>query len=441
MRPRSLAWRTSALEFPSASMVSVIARKSRAWARSKCVRSSGWPGRSGSSRGATRLSPGRSENKGSLSSSGVTRSEAATEASTPSLQLGERAASPKSLARAIRAGTAERRWIPWSPRRTWLASVRFPAGLAQGRGSRKRSSNSRMRRPTKRSRSSTSARNQGRSFSRRKWGTTSSPRTLNLSSDPGSKAFTPPSRLRDLHRPARDQLVDESPFSWRWPEQATDALEMLALAERSANDDGHACVWDVEPFIQHSSGYQGAELASAKAGEDVVALLSADITGERHDEVRAGDRVRALVVSREHERPRALMAIQQRSKGLSLSGSEREKLARLTKRRKGAPSLRTTGRGAREVLPTALRHEAAELNEGSSEDGHQLLVGSALPIREIEMKSDGVAARQEPSREVGDGEFADRRPDQVGEPGKRRKLSRRGCRQTQPSARDRHRQR
>ncbi len=131
-----MACRTSALEFPSASMVSFVARKSRAWASSKFVRSASWPGQSGSSRGATRLSPGRSENKESLSSSGVTRSEAATEASTPSLQLGERAASPKSLARATREGTAERRWIPRSRRSTWLASVRFPAGLAHGRGSR-----------------------------------------------------------------------------------------------------------------------------------------------------------------------------------------------------------------------------------------------------------------------------------------------------------------
>src|SRR5712691_3985473 len=136
MRPRSLAWRTSALEFPSASMVSVAARKSRAWASSKLVRSASWPEESGSSREATRLSPGRSENKESLSSSGVTPSEAATETRTASLQLGERAASPKSLARATREGTAERRGIPRSRRRTWLASVRFPAGLAHGRGSR-----------------------------------------------------------------------------------------------------------------------------------------------------------------------------------------------------------------------------------------------------------------------------------------------------------------
>ncbi len=144
-----------------------------------------------------------------------------------------------------------------------------------------------------------------------KWGTASSQRTLNLSSDPGSKAFAPPSRLRNLHGLARNQLVDERAFPGRGPEQAADALEVFALAERTPHDDRHLRVGNVEPLVEHSSGHQRPELPVAESGEDFFALLAADIASERHDEVLAGNRVRGLVVGRKHERARLPVAIEQ----------------------------------------------------------------------------------------------------------------------------------
>ena len=78
-------------------------------------------------------------------------------------------------------------------------------------------------------------------------------------------------------------------------------MHVLSLSKRAPDDDRDVGVRNIESFVEDPCRYERAELAPAEAIENFLALLTADIARERHDEVLAGDRVGGLVVRREHE--------------------------------------------------------------------------------------------------------------------------------------------
>src|SRR5207247_11180398 len=134
-----------------------------------------------------------------------------------------------------------------------MAILRFTAGLAHGSGSRRCSSSSRWRRPTKRAYSSSSTRSHTWSCSPRKCGSTTLPWMLPGSSASGSKPCPPPTGQPDLRGPATHELVHERTLSFARPQQANDKLHMLALAEPTADDGRIVVVGHVHPFVHHPS--------------------------------------------------------------------------------------------------------------------------------------------------------------------------------------------
>src|SRR3989442_2980553 len=199
-----------------------------------------------------------------------------------------------------------------------MAILRLAAGLAHGSGSRRRSSSSRWRRPTNRAYSSSKPRSHGWSCSLRKCGSTTLPWMLHGSSASGSKPCPPPTGQPDLRGPATHELVHERALSFARPKQAADALHMLALAERTAHDDRDIGVGHVDPLVQHPSRHQGPERSLAESREHLLALLSADVAGEGHDQMLAGDGVRALVVGGEDEHSCLTMTVEQHAAHLAL---------------------------------------------------------------------------------------------------------------------------
>src|SRR5579863_718682 len=74
--------------------------------------------------------------------------------------------------------------------------------------------------------------------------------TLSGRSRSDSKTLPPPFGLTGLTGSLDDQLVDESPLARAGPQQPTDALDVLALAHSSGNDDPHLGVGDIDPFVE-----------------------------------------------------------------------------------------------------------------------------------------------------------------------------------------------
>src|SRR5207237_4806901 len=211
-----------------------------------------------------------------------------------------------------------------------MAILRFIAGLAQGSGSRRCSSSSRWRRPTKRAYSSSSTRSHGWSCSPRKCGSTTLPWMLHGSSASGSKPCPPPTGQPDFGRLATHELVHERALSFARPQQAADALHVLALAERAAHDDRDVGVGHVDPFVQHPCRDEGPQRSLAESSEPFLALLAADVAGEGHDQVLPGDGVRTLVVGGEHEHSRFMMTAEQHAEHLALGLREGSEPARTT---------------------------------------------------------------------------------------------------------------
>jgi hypothetical protein len=176
--PWSFACRTRTRALPSTSRVTPVARPRRPWTRLRLARSASSAGDSETGRLATNRSPGKSANSEPSRSSGVAPSELATRVRSASRDCRVSAASSNSSRRAWRGGTGERCSLRPSWARTRRATCFLPDRPSTGRGSRRRASNSRWARPTKRSRSSRRTLSQGWSDSRRSRGTTAFPRSL-----------------------------------------------------------------------------------------------------------------------------------------------------------------------------------------------------------------------------------------------------------------------
>src|SRR5262249_35872526 len=354
MSPRSFAWRTTARALPSISILTADARARKPCASARLARSASSSGDGGRSSAATSRSPGRSANRDASSAFGDTSTLAAALARMFSRGSSRRAASPKTTARARTGGTADFAPARDNLRKTKAARRCLSNAAHPASGSLTRSSSSRWGRPTKRSYSSSSRRSHGWSPSPRKRGTSSSPRTLHRRSDAGSKSLAPPARLLDLHGLRGDELIDQRALPRPRSEQTPHALHVLALAERPTHDDGHVGIRNIEPLVEHARGHQRAQLSGAEPQEDLLALLAADVAGERHDDVLARDGVCGFVVRGEGERPRVPMSREERPHRLALALGEREQPARLPPGRQGAAPLVGTHRRAHEFRPASL---------------------------------------------------------------------------------------
>src|SRR2546425_2663811 len=319
-----------------------------------------------------------------------------------------------------------------------MAILRFTAGLAQGSGSRRCSSSSRWRRPTNRAYSSSKTRSHGWSCSPRKCGSTTLPWMLHGSSASGSKPCPPPTGQPDLRGPATHELVHERALSFARPKQAADALHMLALAERTADDDRDIGVGHVDPLVQHPRRHEGPERSLTESREHLLALLSADVAGEGHDQMLAGDRVRALVVGGEDEHSRLTMTVEQHAEHLALGLREGSEPARATESLQRMPPFDRPSRRPREILPARAGCHAPELRMHGPERGHPALVDLPLGSGQVEVQGDDLEAGEEAPGEVTDRELVGDRADEVDQPLRDRPVARRSRRESQPGSGDRH---
>src|SRR5439155_26475473 len=303
-----------------------------------------------------------------------------------------------------------------------MAILRFAAGLAHGSGSRRRSSSSRWRRPTNRAYSSSNTRSHGWSCSSRKCGSRTLPWMLPGSNASGSKPCPPPTGQPDLRGPATHELVHERALSFARPQQATDTLHMLALAERTADDDRDIGVGHVDPFVQHPRRHQGPERSLAESRERLLALLSADVAGERHDQMLAGDGVRDLVAGGEDEHSRVTMTVEQHTEHLALGLREGSEPARATESLQRTPPFDRPCRCPREILPARDGCHAPELRMHAPERRHPALVRLPLGSREVEVQRDDVEAGEEAPGEVTDRELVGGRAHELDQPLRDRRI-------------------
>ena len=235
-------------------------------ARAGFARSTTSPGSSEGGAIAMR-SDGRSVKSDPIKPAGATPSSIAQRSMTTLRGSPEkRPAVVKSAARASRGGSADFRWERARPRRRCATSLRLSSG-APGAGSRRRASSSRTGRPLNRSHSSISVRTQGRSASPRNLGIAAGPRNSQESRLAGSKAFAPPSRLRDLGGAAHDELVHDRGLPFLRAEESPDALHVLSLPLRSPNDNRDVGVGHVDTFVEDPRRDQRAQLAPAETLE------------------------------------------------------------------------------------------------------------------------------------------------------------------------------
>src|SRR5262245_23283847 len=170
---------------------------------------------------------------------------------------------------------------------------------------------SRTVRPLNRSTSSTRARSQGWSAAPRNEGT-SRPASTNAGMRfSGSKRPPPSVRRAHLVGVAHHELVDRRALARPWAQEASDALDVLAFAAGTGDDDPDLGVRHVDSFIEDLRRHERPQLAVAKTREHALALLAANVTGQRHDQMLAGDGVGSLIVAGEHQRPLFPMARQE----------------------------------------------------------------------------------------------------------------------------------
>jgi hypothetical protein len=126
-----------------------------------------------------------------------------------------------------------------------------------------------------------------------------------------SKGPLPSPRIAQFLRVPRDELVDQCPLARARPQDPPYALDVLALAAAAGHDDADLRLRNIEVLVEHPRRDKRSKSSLAKERKGSIALLSADVAGERHDEVLASDRVGRLVVTHEHERARLVMVVEQ----------------------------------------------------------------------------------------------------------------------------------
>src|SRR5437667_8651138 len=319
-----------------------------------------------------------------------------------------------------------------------MAILRFSAGLAQGSGSRRCSSSSRWRRPTKRAYSSSSTRSHTWSCSPRKCGSTTSPWMLHGSSASGSKPCPPPTGQPDLGGLATHELVHQGALSFARPQQAPYALHVLALAEGTAHDDRDISVGYVDSLVQHPCRHEGPERSLAESHEHLFALPSTDVASERHDQVLAGDAVGALVVGRENEQACVTMTVEQHAEHLALGLREGDELACAAEGVERTPPFDGPCRRPREILPARAGCHPPELRVHGTKHRHPTLVRLPLGSRQVEVQGYNVEAGEEGTGKVTDRELVGRRANEFNQPLRDRGIARRGRREPQPGGCDRH---
>jgi hypothetical protein len=132
------------------------------------------------------------------------------------------------------------------------------------------------------------------------------------------------------------------------------------------------------------------------------------------------------------------VACEQRSQGPTLGVSERQEPSHLAPGREGPPAFSATGGVPTPVCPARFRRHPPEFGVDAAEQRMQGRVGGTFLGRELQVERNGVEAREEPSGEVGDGEFEDGRADQLREPVHDGGVARRRCREPQSSMRGHH---
>lgn len=247
-----------------------------------------------------------------------------------------------------------------------------------------------------------------------------------------------PSRLTDLDGVSCDELIYDGTLALARPQYPAYPLHVLALSEGTTDHHGDVRVWNVKPFVEYPRRHDRAEVAATEAIENLVALLTVDVTGQRHYQVLTRNRVRRLVVSGEDEDSGASVTLQQRSQCLTLGAREGKESPHLVPGGKGAPALGCSGGVPGEVYPGGLRGPLTELLVGSIEHRTQAGVRGALLRREIEVHGDGVETREKAPGEIADSEFKDGRSDEVGEASRGTGGARGRCRETETGSRDRH---
>src|SRR5437867_1393580 len=319
-----------------------------------------------------------------------------------------------------------------------MAILRFTAGLAHGSCWRRRSSSSRWRRPTNRAYSSSSTRSHRWSCSPRKCGSTTLPWMLHGSSASGSKPCPPPTGQPDLGGLATHQLVHQGALSLERPQQAPHALHVLALAECTTHDDRDISFGYVDSLVQYPCRYEGPERSLTESREHLFALRSADVAGERHDQVLAGDAVGVLVVGRENQQSRVTMTAEQHAEHLALGLREGYELACAAEGIERTPPFDGPCHRPREVFPARAGCHAPELRMHGTERRHPAFVRLPLGSRQVEMQGDDVEAGEEGTRKVTDRELVGGRANEFDQPLRDRGIARRGRRESQPGGCDRH---
>lgn len=102
-------------------------------------------------------------------------------------------------------------------------------------------------------------------------------------------------------RVTRDQLVHSRLLAFARAEQATDSLNVFALAERGADDDRDVCVGHVDALVENPRRNQRAKVSCSESDERLVSFLTADLAGDRHDQMFASHRIGRLIVRGEDQ--------------------------------------------------------------------------------------------------------------------------------------------
>jgi len=247
-----------------------------------------------------------------------------------------------------------------------------------------------------------------------------------------------PPRLTGFDGVARDEFIHDGSLALGGPQQPTHALDVLTLPEGAANDHRDVGVGDVQPLVEYSRGHEGPEIPSAKALQGIVALGTADVAGQGHDEVLARDGVRGVVVGGEDQHPGGPVAIQKGCQCSPLGPCEGEKPSHLAPREKGATPLCRTACMASEVRPASTWRHPAEVRMGRGEHSRQPRVDDAFVGLEIHVQRDRIEARQKSAGEIRDAELKDGRSNELCEAGRHRGVTR-GCRrETEAGLGDRH---
>src|SRR5215212_5695988 len=91
------------------------------------------------------------------------------------------------------------------------------------------------------------------------------------------------------------------PLVLAWPQDASQALDVLAVGGATGEDHGDVRLWDVYALVEDVRGDDGPVAALAEAVQDFLALAGRRLVGDARDEKPGRERVDLLHALREHD--------------------------------------------------------------------------------------------------------------------------------------------